>query len=258
MYLENELLFPLGSTPIRGTTAAGKIVEQVRAALLGNLLRPGDSLGTEGTFAQRFGVSRSVSRDALKALEAIGIIEIRKGSTGGIRIAAGNPACFADALAIQLKLINISENELVDAQLAIECNAAEAAARQLADEDKNILERLLVQAEQCLDDPSRSKSLCFEFHRAVTASSKNRILITLFDSLEYVRDAAYAQFPSRERAQVVFEEHKALYTALVNGDPGAARALMVAHLERLRETLHAKGAAPKQDRNFKNAIERRE
>ena len=60
---------------IKGVTAAGRIVEHIRTELLAGRLEPGKSLGTEGEFAQRFGVSRSVARDALKGLEAIGVVE---------------------------------------------------------------------------------------------------------------------------------------------------------------------------------------
>src|SRR5689334_10891942 len=74
----------------RSPTLSTQIVTQVRDALFAKELRPGDFLGTEKDLAQRFGVSRIVARDALRTLEAQGIVEIKVGSGGGARIAKGN------------------------------------------------------------------------------------------------------------------------------------------------------------------------
>src|ERR687887_637167 len=73
-------------------------------------------------------VSRVVARDALRSLEALGIVEIKMGKGGGARIARGNSRLFAEALAVQLNLAEVSAAEILDAQRAIECLAAELAA----------------------------------------------------------------------------------------------------------------------------------
>jgi len=58
---------------------SSQIVAQVRDALFGKKLKPGDFLGTEKDIAARFGVSRIVARDALRTLQALGIADIRMG-----------------------------------------------------------------------------------------------------------------------------------------------------------------------------------
>src|SRR6185312_10589955 len=98
-------------------------------------LKPGDFLGTEKDLAARFDASRIVARDALRTLEASGIVEIRMGKGGGARIARGNPKLFAEALAVQLDLTGVSASEIMDAQRAIECLAAELAAEHANDVD---------------------------------------------------------------------------------------------------------------------------
>ena len=114
--------------PFRTATMSTQIVAQVRDALFAKELRPGDFLGTEKDLAERFGVSRIVARDALRTLEAQGIVDIKVGSGGGARIAHGNARLFAEALAVQLDLAGVSVGEIMDAQRAIECLAAELAA----------------------------------------------------------------------------------------------------------------------------------
>src|SRR4029453_17510806 len=117
----------------RSASLSSQIVSDVRDALFAKKLKPGDFLGTENDLAERYGVSRIVSRDALRTLEAFGIVEIRMGKGGGARIARGNPRLFAEALAVQLDLTGVEASEIMDAQRAIECLAAELAADHATD-----------------------------------------------------------------------------------------------------------------------------
>src|SRR4029079_2116729 len=80
----------------RAASLSSQIVADVRDALFGKKLKPGDSIGTENEIAQRYGVSRIVARDALRTLEALGIAEIKMGKGGGARVARGNPRLFAE------------------------------------------------------------------------------------------------------------------------------------------------------------------
>ncbi len=68
------------------------------------------------------------ARDALRTLAALGVVEIKMGKGGGARIAPGNPRLFAEAMAVQLELAGVTAGEILDAQRAIECLAAELAA----------------------------------------------------------------------------------------------------------------------------------
>ena len=112
------------SRPRRAATLSGQIVDEVREALFEKRLKPGDFLGGEKDIAARSGVSRIVARDALRTLEALGIVEIKVGSGGGARIARGDLRRFAEALAVQLELAGTDVVEILDAQRAVECFAA--------------------------------------------------------------------------------------------------------------------------------------
>ena len=112
----------------RSSSLSSQIVGDVRDELFAKKLKPGDFLGTEKDLAARYGVSRIVARDALRTLEALGIVEIRMGKGGGARIAHGNPRLFAEALAVQLDLTGVTAAEIMDAQRAIETLGAELAA----------------------------------------------------------------------------------------------------------------------------------
>src|SRR4029077_1674820 len=114
--------------PFRSATMSTQIVARAREALFANEPRPGAFFGTEKDLAERFGVSRIVARDALRTLEAQGIVDIKVGSGGGGRIAQGNARVVAEQLGVQFDLAGVSVAEIMDAQRAIECLAAELAA----------------------------------------------------------------------------------------------------------------------------------
>ena len=129
----------------RSASLSSQIVADVRDALFAKNLKSGDFLGTEKELAARHGTSRIVARDALRTLEALGIVEIRMGKGGGARIAHGNPRLFAEALAVQLDLTGVSAAEIMDAQRAIETLGAELAAENATKADVTRLEQKLDQ-----------------------------------------------------------------------------------------------------------------
>src|SRR5947208_9465887 len=139
----------------RSSSLSAQVVAEVRDALLAKRLRPGDFLCTEKDLAARFNASRIVARDALRTLEALGIVEIRMGKGGGARIARGNPRLFAEALAVQLDLTGVGPSEIMDAQRAIECLAAELAAENATDADIARLRQLTVDADASMGDAAR-------------------------------------------------------------------------------------------------------
>src|SRR5690348_13904320 len=153
--------------PFRTATMSTQIVVQVREALFAKDLRPGDFLGTEKDLAERFGVSRIVARDALRTLEAQGIVDIKVGAGGGARISQGNTRLFAEALAVQLDLAGVSVAEIMDAQRAIECLGAELAALNSTADDHARLRALNDETERRIDDVAAFTRLGREFHLAV-------------------------------------------------------------------------------------------
>src|SRR5438034_1212710 len=194
--------------PFRTATMSTQIVAQVRDALFAKELRPGDFLGTEKELAERFAVSRIVARDALRTLEAQGVVEIKVGSGGGARIAQGNARLFAEALAVQLDLAGVSVSEIMDAQRAIECRAAELAAVNSTAEDHARLRELIAQAERRINDVAGFTRASREFHLAVAEASHNRVLVVQLISLQHVSWPAPNPTLTPSVARRVLDAHK--------------------------------------------------
>jgi GntR family transcriptional repressor for pyruvate dehydrogenase complex len=220
--------------PGRSASLSSQIIADVRDALFAKKLKPGDVLGTENEFAERYGVSRIVARDALRTLEALGVAEIRMGKGGGARVARGNPKLFAEALAVQLDLTGVSVAEIMDAQRAIECLAAELAAENATEADIAKLRMLLADAEANLHDVERTTQLGAEFHLAVAEASHNRVLVVQLISLQHVSWPRRNPTMTPNVARRILDVHKELLALIEIRDAAGARKLMDDHVKMIR------------------------
>lgn len=241
-----HVLFKTGDRPEGGTLSA-RLVAEVREAVFEKRLKPGDFLGTEKDIAERAHVSRMAARDALRTLAALGVVEIKVGAGGGVRIAHGNPRQFAEALAVQLDLAGISATEILDAQRAIETLAAELAAEHANAAEITSLKRLLGTTERQIADVPAFTRACLDFHLAVAEASHNRVLAAQLRSLQHV------SWPSRNPALTptvarhILEVHHKLVALIEARDAAAARRLMDEHVKmiRARRTSQSGGSALK-------------
>src|SRR6187455_2474971 len=220
--------------PGRSASLSAQIIGDVRDALFAKKLKPGDSIGTENEIAARYGVSRIVARDALRTLEALGIAEIRMGKGGGARVARGNPRLFAEALAVQLDLAGVSAAEIMDAQRAIECFAAELAAKNATEADIARLRDLVDEADVSMDDAARFTELGAAFHLAVAEASHNRVLVVQLISLQHVSWPRRNPTLNAKVSRRILDVHKDLLALIEIRDAVAARQMMDDHVKMIR------------------------
>jgi GntR family transcriptional regulator, transcriptional repressor for pyruvate dehydrogenase complex len=230
---------------LRSDSLSGRIVSQVREALFSGQMLAGDFLGSEATLAERFGVSRMAVRDALRNLEASGVVEIRMGAKGGAWIAGANMDRFADALAIQLQLIGVGIEEIFDAQIAIEVMAADLAARIASPEDHLRLSALLEEMVRTRNNAAAFTDVAMQFHQAVIDASHNRVLTAQFKALRFVLQPIYARKTTIEAADRAIETDRKLLGAIMSHDADLARTLIQKRLLHIRSAhLGSVAAAP--------------
>ena len=175
------------------------------------------------------------SRDAIHALKAAGIIEIKIGARGGIFVADANPDRFAEALAIQMKLIGVEHAEVLDAQIAIEVTATELAAQRASAEDVAGLRELVAQMRDQTHQPDLFTKLSMQFHESLIAASKNRVLIAQFRGLQHLLLPHYTRHATREVAERAIVSHEALVNFIAAGDSEGASKLMRQRLYLIRD-----------------------
>jgi GntR family transcriptional repressor for pyruvate dehydrogenase complex len=222
---------------VRQVPVSSRIAQQIRDAVFAGELKPGDYVGSEMDLAAQFGVSRIPVRDAMKTLAAMGIIEVKVGAGGGARIAHGDLARFAGALAVQFKLAGITVAELLDSQIAIESAGAALAAERATDDDIAELEQLLQRMTAQLAAPHDFTKTALSFHFRVVQASHNRALTIQAQALVEVLDATYQPQTTPELAADVVGRHRHLVALIKAHDAAGARLAMTQHLQRVRRII---------------------
>src|SRR5688572_956332 len=213
-------------SPIKPTRASSDVISQIRSAILAGRFRPGDRLPTERELAQQFGVSRVTVRDALRALEAAGLIRVKVGGQGGPYVAEPDIGLLSDSLGTHLKLRGTTFRELAETRLALETTAARLAAERATAAD-------LVELEAAILGPMRppshdSVATSLDFHTAVTRAAHNGALLAMFMAtralIQDAFDTLYALQP--DMVEVARTTHTELYDAIRTGDADRAVRIM--------------------------------
>lgn len=223
-----------------GDKLAARIVNAVQGALFAGTVRPGDFLGSEAAIATQFGVSQMAARDALRSLQAMGVIEIRAGSKGGASIASANVQCLTDSLAIQLQLMAVGWEEMVEAQSAVEVRGVELAAERATKEEIASLHELLSQLIDAQKDAAAFTRLALDFHERLMELAHNRVLLAQFRALRAVLEAMYAPNTTREVAQRVIATHRKVIEAIESRDAEGAATLLKQRLEVIRNSAQGR------------------
>lgn len=228
----------------RSESTAIRVERQIKEALLDGHFAAGDFLGSENDLTTQFGVSRLPIREALGRLEALGVVDIRTGAGGGARIAHGNPERFSEALAIQLKLIGLREEEIFDALLTVETAVATFAAQAATDDDIARLREALEQAESRVDSPEEFLQATMAFRKAVAGASHNHFLDIMMQAVVHVFYRSLAKYTTSTVAKSVVGRHRALFEAISKRDADTAREIVAYNTSLLsKKYLAARDAA---------------
>ena len=218
----------------RSARASEDVVTQILETLYSAGLKPGEWLGTEAELAERFNVSRVTIRDAVSALAARGLIDVRVGARGGLRVATSDPGRLIDAFSIQLRLMGLTRDELFEAMLAIEPVTAALTAERATDAQIGALRELVEQSKAAFDDPVQFAQLAVGFHQALADMSGNRALRASLAALRSTQLEHMGPPTTRPIAERVARLHESILRAIAARDPELARWRMLDHLAAVR------------------------
>lgn len=215
--------------PLDGAETLG---EQLRAAIeeaiLSGALAPGARIHPD-ELAAHFGVSRIPVREALRALDASGWVEIRP--RHGVYVRQRH----AEEL-----------EQLFEVRAPLEAQACRLAARRRSHDEVIELDRLARSAKEAADEPARFATLNSRFHDAVVAAAHNDVLAATLTGLRLRVQWYFAEAPPR-RTQHSVEEHLEIVEAIRDQDGDRAAALGTKHvldtLGVLRAQMEAAGVA---------------
>lgn len=156
-----------------GSRLGDEVYRELVEWLRGTGYKVGERLSGERELARRFGVSRPVLREALRALEQQGLIVIQPGR--GIFVRGDGLSTAVEAVANSLGARNISVGELAESRRLIEPHVAAVAAERRGPDDIENLERALARMEKANSDKEAFMSGVWDFHNALAKATRNRV-----------------------------------------------------------------------------------
>jgi len=219
--------------PVTVARASSSIADQIRAAILGGRLEQGQRLPPERELAEQFGVSRVTVRDALRALEAMGLIEVRVGARGGAFVTAPSRSLMGQTMSDMMVMEAISPEDVVEARLVLELGTVTIACARATDEDIARLRELHERAREELAAGTYTRELSWDFHALLAHSTHNGAIDGLTHSFR--SSLSMHPFRTREGSRAftrTVDEHGRILEALERRDGPTARRELALHLLR--------------------------
>jgi GntR family transcriptional repressor for pyruvate dehydrogenase complex len=219
--------------PIVGPSVSDEIVEQLTFAIRSGAYRVGDRLPTVPELAQVLGVSRPTVSKAVNDLAAHGVLEVRRGATGGITVASS--AIPARALRHAIPVRAASLRELVEARRPVEIALVRLAAERADEADFEDLRYANHLLESTPQEEHEGWGFANNlFHYTIGRSARSSVLAfvqhQLLEEMTIMLEGYDQRYSSRERT---IREHHDTLTALETRDPDRAAASMEEHLKEL-------------------------
>jgi len=232
--------------PVAGSRPATEIIEQVRSRLRAQALRAGDRLPTERELAVQFGVSRNSVRQALRSMQEQGLLEIRKGPTGGAIVQDHGAGSVETVLSDLFSLGAIRPQDLTEMRILIGTEVVRLACARASEDEFDLLEANVAAAEDAVraDDLARRTELNLEFHKLLARMTGNALLVAVADAVVGITRQFVGAIP-RTPNRYVMPFRRRLLRQLRARDAVAATDEMRRHLQR-QERLYLKAHAEMQ------------
>ena len=240
-------------TPVKSTRVYAQIVEQIVDLIKSGEFPIGQQLPTERELAKRLGVGRASVREALSALQILGLVETKHGQGTFVCANGASPDLQADASAV---LSEESPFTILQARLTIEPSIAGMAARRRSEAALRRLEAILDRVKADLCDVYVFSEGDRDFHLAVAEACGNSVLSATMSGIRelmgqkmWLTLMTHSSFATPGRWQQALDEHRGICEAVRLQDPELAASRMIQHLQRVEQVmieaeLFEKDAAP--------------
>jgi GntR family transcriptional repressor for pyruvate dehydrogenase complex len=212
-------------------------IRRIREMITSGDLGPGDRLPPEKELSERLGLSRNSLREAVKALEVIRVLDVRRGD--GTYVTSLEPRLLLEAMSFVVDLhTDRSVLEIFGVRRILEPAAAALAARTMTPETVSRLEGLIDEAA-AVGGIENLVQHDLEFHQTIVEASGNEYLSRLVESMSSgtVRARVWRGITQHGATDRTISEHRGILDALRRGDPRLAEALMLTHIAGIENWL---------------------
>ena len=216
-----------------------RVVEKVLELISSGVWKPGYRLPPERELSEAFGVSRTVVREAVKAMEARGILESTTGS--GVSVRRADYHIVSQSLQTYMQLSNRDDFEirLNEVRRVLEVEMVALAAARRTPEQLTKLHQICQQMRASGNTAKEMAELDFQLHVTLADATQNDLFkVLLAPLINQLRDQIILTWEDFPRpVNEVFDQHESIVSAVENEDAEAARQAMTKHLIYSRNVL---------------------
>ncbi len=204
--------------PLANRSLVDRIIDRIAEALIRNELVPGDRLPTENELVATFGVGKSSVREAIKILQAMGVVEVRRGD--GTFVARSAPAMGINPMLYQLLLDQGSIQDIFDLREVFEPGYTALAMRNATQTDIKNIERELRRFEKLVESNSQTGEDDLCFHMAILEATHNPYVIRVGSTILKLFMGSVSRSVRNVPRQAV-DDHNRIFEALRDRDEAA-------------------------------------
>ncbi len=218
-----------------------EIAEQIKKQIIDGGLPPGTKLPSTRELSESYQVGRSTVREALSALKAMGLVDIRQGEGSYVRSLESEDLSMPDLESLLLSRKTVLE--LLEARQSLEISNAGLAASKRTEEDLQAFESILSAMEKNIGNEEEGEKYDLQFHMTLARATHNSIMVRLLETISSQVEMAirgtrrlelYSKTPASRR---LWMEHKDIFEAVKKKDPGLAQEKMRIHLYHVEQVL---------------------
>jgi len=220
-------------SPIKNTKVYEQVIEQIKGMIVDGTLKKGDKLPSERDLVEQLQVSRTSIREALRAMEIIGLIDCKQGGGNFVREDFKNN--LFEPLSIMFMLEKGDPMEIIEVRKIIEVETVVLAAERVTQEELDSL-RLIVEGLKQSTNEEEAVKIDKRFHYEIARASKNKLIITILNAISslidaYIKDARMKILLEEENRTLLSNQHEKVYIALKNHNSAEAAEAMRQHLD---------------------------
>lgn len=221
-------------TPIKKPRISSEIIDQLRRLFANKTLGPGDRLPSERDLAVQLGVSRNSVREALRALEIIGVLEVRHGDGSFVKRVDMSTLLSPVFLALVEKRYFLIE--VLEMRRMLEPPICRLAAERATDDDLAQLQDILAGHEQRILEKRSAVAEDLQFHRALAAATHNEVVEKTIELIASIFHE-FRNLWGAERPANSAEAHRRIIEAIEERDGPRAAHAMEEHLRTIENRI---------------------
>jgi GntR family transcriptional repressor for pyruvate dehydrogenase complex len=233
------------SNPVKQISIVNRVIERIKEALIKKELNPGDYLPTETELTAKLGVSKTSVREAIKMLQALGVVEVRRGR--GTKIRDRFEGNIIDPLIFQLIMASGQTQDIIDFRIMFEPAYTLMAMSRADQNDIDRIAATIAELENAIQSNQQTAGEDLAFHLQILRSTHNPLVIRVGETIiELFKESI--GYTVKHHPEIVLRDHKRIFAAFCQKHENKLRKAILQSFEGWRLGLDFENKPAKRSR----------